>query len=238
VQEHLEKDFRIPRDRIFLIHNGVDIQFYAPLGDALIQERRKSFRLDKDKRVIGIIARLSDVKGHEYLIRAMPKIIESFSQIRLMIFGRGKLESGLVSLVERLQLQEYVEFHPVVNRTAEVLPIFDVFVMPSLQEGLGISIMEAQAAGIPVVASNVGGIPSLIQHGKTGVLVEPRDYKGIARAIIRLLADPVQARAMGIRSREFIKEIFSAEKMTSDTVAFYQYCMNFRIQQNSSRLLP
>ena len=102
-----------------------------------------------------------------------------------------------------------------------MLALFDVFVMPSRQEGLGLSIMEAQAAGVPVVASRVGGIPTLIEDGKTGLLVEPENKDALSEAIIRLLNDKPLRESIGIAGRVFIENNYSLDKMTEETLTVY-----------------
>ncbi len=220
VQSHLEKDFRVPSEKICLIKTGLDIRDF-PFNDlALKSKKRRELSLDNSP-VIGIIARLSQEKGHQILIEAMKRIQESIPNVRLMIVGGGRLKRNLKKLVEDLDLKESILFYPVVNQTREFLSIFDCFVMPSLQEGLGLSVMEAQACGLPVVATRVGGIPSLIEHEKTGFLVEPQDSAGLARAIIKILKDPIKAQEMGSLARQFIEKEFSSEQMVNKTMDLY-----------------
>ena len=152
----------------------------------------------------------------------MPRILEKFPTARLFIAGVGKMGADLKQRVADRRLTAQVIFAPVVDRAADLLPLFDVFVMPSLQEGLGLSVMEAQAAGLPVVASRVGGIPSLIEHGKTGFLVDPQHSLALAELVIRLLKDPEEARMMGRRAREFIEKNFSAADMAAKTIEVYK----------------
>lgn len=221
VRDHLQRDFGVPAGRIALIMNGLDITDFEVRDQAYRDAKRQELGVPPGP-VIGIIARLSDVKGQHVLIRAMTRVVNRDPQARLLIMGEGRAGESLRRQVGELGLQANIFFHPVVNRTAEYLPVFDIFVMPSLSEGLGLSVMEAQAAALPVVASRVGGIPSLIEHGKTGILVSPNDPEELARGLIDLLTDPQKARVIGRQARAFIVEECSAEKMVAQTSDLYR----------------
>ncbi len=220
VRKHLVEDFKVPESKVVLIESGVDIEQFPLVNENLKRECRQKLNLNDDF-VIGNIARLSDVKGPDILIAAMKKVVARFPQAKLLFFGEGKMEEALRKQVSALNLNNNVVFYPIVNKTAEYLPVMDIFVMPSRQEGLGLSIMEAQACGLPVVASNVGGIPSLIQDGETGLLVRPENSEHLAFAIIKLLENKDAARKMGLKAREFIREKFSADFMIDKTISFY-----------------
>lgn len=221
VRSHLLEDFRVPADNVFLIEHGIDCDAFAPPSAGEKKRNRKRFHLDHNCPVVGHIARLSDVKGQDVLIRAMKRIINETPQVKLLIVGQGKMEAALKQMVRALNLENHVLFYPVVNKTPQILSLFDIFVMPSRQEGLGLSVMEAQALGLPVVASNVGGIPSLIENGKTGILVKPEDDQQLAEAIQRLLCDKKAAAQMGQAARVFIQERYSADQMVDKTLNLY-----------------
>jgi glycosyltransferase involved in cell wall biosynthesis len=221
VEDHLINDFGVSKSKVYRVENGVDLdEFTAPDSDKKIK-LRKQFDLGAEP-IIGMIARLSDVKGPDVLVEAFKRVLENIPDAKLLLVGEGKMECVLRGMVERLQLQEHVRFFPVVNRTSEMLSLFDIFAMPSRQEGLGLSIMEAQAAGLPVVATRVGGIPSLIENGKTGVLVEPGNSDALAKAIVKLWGDQNQLREIGTAARESIRKNHSAYKMLDKTIDLYQ----------------
>ncbi len=220
VVDHLRRDLNVDANKITLIHTGLDIHDFPPITEEIREKRLREMNI-VGRPVIGIIARLVDIKGHDVLIKVMKNIVARYPAAKLLIVGQGKRETYLKQLVSYLGLQEHVYFYPVVNKTATMLSLLDIFVMPSLEEGLGISIMEAQAAGLPVVASRVGGIVNLIEEDKTGVLVEPGNVDELSRAVIRLLADPMKAQEFGRRARIFIEEKFSASQMAEATLRFY-----------------
>ncbi len=225
VQEHLEHDFGVRKEKTFLIPNGVNVLEFPLTDEATRRQKRQQLGLD-NAEVIGIIARLSEVKGHEVLISAMKDVVKEIPQAKLLIIGEGKTEESLKHLVHQFNLDQHVHFYPIVNKTAEMLSLLDVFVMPSLQEGLGLSVMEAQAAGLPVIASRVGGLPDLIEDGKTGILVEPKDEIGLAQAVIGLLKDKARAKEIGLKAQQFIIRELSADKMVLKTLNVYEQFIN------------
>lgn len=221
VREHLKNDFHYPEEKVFLINNGLDVDNF-PLTDEVAKENlRRQFHWGAGP-ILGIIARLADVKGHAVLINALPAVLKEFPSVHLVIVGEGKMGASLRRQVEELKLSTQVIFLPVVNRTIEILPAFDIFVMPSLSEGLGLAAVEAAAVGLPVVASRVGGLPSVVIDGKTGRLVAPNNVVELASALKDLLRDPDQARQMGLAGRAFIEKEFSARRMTEETLAVYR----------------
>ncbi len=221
VKEHLEFGFNVDPKRIALIPNGIDSTAFAPLSP----KQRDITREEKNitgNPVIGIIARLSTVKGIDVLIAAMPTVLQQFPNACLWIVGQGDQEAYLKECVLKRDLSAHVKFLPAVNQTAALLPLFDVFVMPSLQEGLGLSVMEAQASGVPVVASKVGGLVDLIEDGKTGFLVPPSQHQDLALKIIEILKNPAHAQTMANAARLRIQTLFSAEHMVNLTRACYE----------------
>jgi glycosyltransferase involved in cell wall biosynthesis len=221
VREHLINDFHVDPAKVVLIPNGIDLVQFTILPLDTKKEIRERYGL-KGGPIVGIIARLSDVKGHVFLIKAFKEVLSKYPSARLVIVGEGPEEKKLRDLVIELALSKSVDFFKIINRTADLLPIFDVFVMPSLQEGLGLSVLEAQAAGLPVVASRVGGLPDVIEHGQTGLLVEPQNVHGLTAAICELLDHPAKAWDMGRRARLFVESKFSAHQMTQKTLNLYE----------------
>jgi glycosyltransferase involved in cell wall biosynthesis len=225
VREHLIRDLHVRPAKVCLVPNGIDIEKFRPLNNEEKMAGRRRWRLPTGQ-VIGIVARLSDVKGHEFLIRAMPGIMIDFPGVVCAIFGVGPEERSLRHLVREHDLERNVFFYDAVNKAHEIIPLMDVFVIPSLQEGIGLSIMEAGACGVVVVASRVGGIPEVVADGENGLLVPPRDPGAIARAVSTLLGDPARARSMGLRAREIVIEKFSAERMINGTEFVYNEIYN------------
>lgn len=227
VRTHLMEDFNVKEEELRLINNGIDVDKFTVNSGQWIAEYKKNLGLGAGP-VIGIIARLSDVKGHKYLIQAMKLVLEKYPEAQLLIFGEGKMKYGLVDLTKRLGIEKQVFFLPNIADTKEVLSIMDIFVLPSLKEGLGLSLMEAMAMETAVIGSNAGGIKSLIRDGFSGLLVEPRDYKQLSDAIVSLLEDSRKRKVFGENARIFIEKNFSQDKMVSETEKMYLECLNVK----------
>lgn len=220
VKEHLRGDFKVDLGRISLINNGIDLEKFRPVSLSQKQEAKSRLGL-KSGPVIGILARLSDVKGHKYLIEAMKAVLVFSPDAQLLIAGEGRMEKELNRLTESLSIGKSVFFMPEALDTRDILSAIDIFVMPSLKEGLGLALMEAMSSGLAVIGSSVGGIKTLIKDGENGLLVNPGDSLGIAKAIIDLLSDPDKASSLGANARKYITAEFSEEKMVLKTEELY-----------------
>ena len=225
VREHLIRDFKVEENMISLIPNGVDCEKFFNTNPGSGTEIRKRIGLGNGP-IIGIVARLSDIKGHIYLIQAMASVLEKVPGALLLIVGEGKMKNSLNDLTETLQIEKNVFFLPPVTETAEILSVMDIFILPSLKEGLGLSLMEAMAAGRAVIGSDIGGIRSLIKDRDNGLLVPPADCDGLARAIIELLNNPGLRQFLGNNARAFIKDNFSQERMLIETEKLYRACLD------------
>jgi glycosyltransferase involved in cell wall biosynthesis len=221
VYEHLKNDFKVPQEKIALIENGIDAKAFKVLTRLEKIAHRAQYGFG-DEPVLGIIARLSDVKGQDLLILAMKKVLGVLPKTKLMIVGQGPMEEKLKGMVCEHHLENSVRFFPVINQTSEMLSCFDVCVNPSRQEGLGLSVMEAQVSGLAVVATRVGGIVSLIKNRETGILVEPENSNALAQSLIELLQDIPLQEKLGIQARKFIEANYSADKMVQKTISVYQ----------------
>ncbi|MFA6379291.1 MAG: glycosyltransferase family 4 protein [Candidatus Omnitrophota bacterium] len=220
VEEHLKEDLGCPVKKISSVPHGLDIRKEV-WDETKKKEQRQALKLNSGP-VVGIVARLSEVKGQDVLIKAMKKVVERSSNVNLVLAGEGKWKEHLVSLVKELGLERHVFFLPTTQSDQNILPLFDIFVMPSRQEGLGLSVMEAQAQGLAVIASDVGGLPTLVEDGKTGLLVPKENVERLAQAIMSLIENPQQRVALGESAHHFINKKFPFEKMISQTLAVYE----------------
>jgi len=225
VKEHLVKDFKVEDKKIAVIHHGIDVTRYRLAGSEYQAKRKKELGLSTGP-VIGIVARLSAVKGHTYLIEAMKAVLEKVPGAQLLMVGEGDEQENLVRLINRLKLERNIFLITSTMDTAEILSIMDIFVLPSLKEGLGLSLMEAMAAGLAVIGSDVGGIRNLIQDGSSGLLVRPQDSVGLAATILELLQNPGKVTALGRQAQISIQKNFSPDKMILDTERLYSGCLN------------
>lgn len=192
---------RIKEKKIEVIPNGI------PLGNFLeIPEKRFG-----SPPVIGIVGRLETQKGHEYLFEAL-NVLKTIPWI-LWVVGEGSLKNDLERLAKDLNLRERIIFLGARRNIPEILNQIDIFVMPSLWEGLGLALLEAAAAAKPIVASKVGGVPEIIENGETGILAEAKNVKSLADGLEHVLLGEQESILMGQRARESVREKYSLERM-------------------------
>jgi len=227
VAKHLTKDLWVPASKVVFVPNGIDSRKFFPVTAQQHHELRERFGVGASP-LVGIIARLSDVKGHSYLIQAMNELVHGMPGVKCLIIGEGPLEQELKEQVSHLRLEASVKFVKINGQPSELLPMFDVFAMPSLQEGLGLSVMEAQACGVPVVASRVGGLVEAVKDGETGILVPPRDHLALADALMKVLADKNLASRFGLAGREWIIRNFALDQMVDRTLGIYEAVLKER----------
>jgi L-malate glycosyltransferase len=224
VRQHLVCDLKVPKDNISIIYNGIDAQKFKPgISPEDRQLIKKQYSLSNGP-VIGTISRLSEVKGHKYLIGAFSSVLKNIPDAQLLIVGDGsrRYKNSLISQAENSGISSKVFFLPVCRDTTIPLSIIDVFCHPSLQEGLGLSILEAMAMECAVVASDTGGIYTLIKHDVNGFLVPPMDEQALAAAIIQVLSNPYMASGMGKLSREIVLKKFTLDIMCDKVVEVYK----------------
>lgn len=220
VKRHLIEDLKVDPGKIVLIHNGVDLRHYTFNPKEKRPARRKELNLP-EKPTIGIIARLSDVKGHEFLIKAFKNLLNEGLDMQLLIVGDGKFEQEISSLVKRLDIENQVIFLPGIEDTKLILDALDIFCMPSLKEGLGLAVAEAQASGVAVIVSKVGGLVDLVQNGINGILTAPEDYQAIASSIKRLLNDQELYDRLTLNARKSVEEQFFLKQMVASIEKLY-----------------
>jgi len=184
-------------------------------------EKKRALGLDPNGLVVGFIGWLLPVKGPMHLLKAMEDVWQDYDDTILVFIGKGDLDVDLMAEALKTGANGRVNFLGWRNDIDEIMPIFDIFVLPSLNEGMGRVLVEAMAAGKPIVASNVGGIPDLVQHGHNGLLVPPGDEKALAAGIKLLINDAAKPKMMGQRGRELCNQ-FSVESMVEKLDNLYQ----------------
>lgn len=165
---------------------------------------------------IGAIGRLSNEKGFDILLAAVREVAETTPEIRLVILGEGGERGILEEQVKKLGLEQHVLMPGYVAGASRYLPFFDVFVLSSLTEGLPIVILEAMQAGVPIVATRVGGIPEVLENGEAGILADPSDPSALARGILRLFDDPPLRASFTEHGKKMVKEKYSSKKMAEE----------------------
>jgi glycosyltransferase involved in cell wall biosynthesis len=219
VKEVLEKGGIEPQ-RIHVIPDGID---FAPYEDKSSKDYlRHELSFAPDDYLIGIVAHLADHKGHKYLIQASKFLKEQAPKIKIIIVGEGPLKLELSEQAKNIQVEDMVFFMGFRDDVPQILNSLDMFVLSSYLEGMGSSLMDAMACRLPIVATKVGGIPEVVKHNKTGLLVSPRSPKSLASAILKLYQDKELADRLGQNGYEEVHRKFSAESMALKSIDLYE----------------
>ncbi len=220
VRDYLVQEKGVSPEKVVAIPTGVDLKRFDPgqKGRDLCRE----LNLPVGTPLVGTVGVLRYKKGHAVLIKAAARVLVRHPQTRFLFIGEGPQEENLRRLIASSGLAERVILLGAQGDVPELLASLTLFVLPSLQEALGTSILEAMAVAKPTVAAAVGGIPEAIVDGVTGLLVPPADSEALAEAISRLLDDPPRARRMGEAGRARVEEHFTLERMVSQTLRLYQ----------------
>lgn len=207
----------IPKSKLSTIYNGTDLQRFQCVGAPLREELGIGNRL-----LIGTVARLEKQKGIEYLVRAAQRVISEFPNSLFVVIGDGSLRSSLRELISSLGLDTKVRLLGERTDMPAVYSSLDLFVLPSIDEGMPMTILEALAAHRPVIATRVGAVEKLIVHEQTGLLVESRDVDALHDAIVRCLRDPAFARRLGSNGQRHVQAGFSAGAMAHSYLEIYR----------------
>ena len=205
---------------IQLIYNGVDLQRYDHQEPCCTLP--EEYGMEPGSKLVGVVARLEPEKGHPTLFEAWPAVLRAVPDAYLLVIGEGSRREALEMLARDLRIAHRVVFTGRRDDVPAVTAALDVAVLPSYREAQGLTILEAMALSRPVVASNVGGIPEMIEDGVTGLLVEPHDADGLARAITRLLVDHPYADMLARQGHDLVHDRFCIELMVEAVQAIYE----------------
>lgn len=211
---HVRRHRVVPARKIRIIENGIDIEAFS--ARCSTGELRRSLGLPAGAPVIGTVGRLTAVKQQGILIQALAKVRTRFPECRLLIVGDGPLMGQLRLLAEQLSMASHVHFAGYQHQTSPYIQLMDVFALTSASEGMPQAALEASVAGVPVVASRVGGLPELIDHGRTGLLFEPSDEAALVRCLCELLDDSDRARTMGRSAQSRVESRFCVRRMAAE----------------------
>jgi glycosyltransferase involved in cell wall biosynthesis len=221
-------------ERITIIPSGVDGTRFMPPSEAMREQARAALGLSANDIAVGTIGALVPRKGHLFLVEAIGiaqrAILHDRASIcgnlRCFIAGAGPLQPEIAERIAQHDLAETITLVGRIDDPATLLNGLDIFVMPSLNEGMGVAALEASAAGLPVVASNVGGLPEVVANARSGILVEPRNAEMLAEAIMRLATNRQQRSEMGLEGRKRAVQNWSIEVMARRTMALYETCLS------------
>lgn len=217
-----EKHRIAPREKFTVIPSGVDLSKFGENANQRTHVRRE-WGVPQDAPVLGILARLDPLKGHDDLLTIMPRLLRRLPELRLVFIGDGWNRPHLVQRIGREGLRDRVLMTDLVphDEVARLLNAIDVKVLPSYQEGQSRTLIEALLCGCGIVAYNVGGMPSICIDGVTGRLVTAGDLDALADAIVWMFEHPAERRAMVERGQRHVREHFSAETMVREIEAVY-----------------
>lgn len=209
----------VPADKLSCVRSAVEADSYTRQCDRawLLRE----FELHPQSRVIAVVAQLIPRKGHRFMLQAMAQLAPLYPQLHLLLFGKGPLEGEIRDQIAAQGLQGRVILAGFRDDLPRSFPCLELLVHPALIEGLGVSLLQAASAGVPIVASNAGGMPEAVRDGVTGVLVPPGDSAALVQAIGRLLDDRPLARRMGEAGVELMRREFSVDGMVEGNLALY-----------------
>jgi glycosyltransferase involved in cell wall biosynthesis len=228
VAMRLRARFRVPARKVQVIHNGIDPSRYCRLPDPRL---RASLDAGTGRPIALCVARLDRQKGHRHLVEAAAAVPDAV----FVLAGEGEERAALEGQVRALGLVDRFRFLGHRADVPDLLAACDVLILPSLFEGLPLSVLEAMAAGKPVVATAVGGTDEAVVHGETGLLVPPADPAALAAAIRAILTDPAMAERLGMAGRARVQREFSVARMTAEVSAVYESLLERRQSAGGAR---
>ena len=216
----LSRHVKIAREKLRTIPNGVIASEAPPAPD--IRAVMDSIGVKPNARIVGIAARLVSEKGLGFLLDGWPEVVRAIPSAVLLLVGDGPERTALTEQAAQLGIQDSVRFVGMRTDVPTFMHAFDVYVMPSVSEGLPLALLEGMAARRAIVATRVGGMPQALDDGRAGLLVPPRDAAALASAIIKLLSEPEEARELGLAARARFEVRYTAQSMARAYYAMYE----------------
>jgi glycosyltransferase involved in cell wall biosynthesis len=222
-KKELTEFYDIDEEKIHIIYNGVDVQKFKPNKDRA--GLRRELGLEEKQKIILFVGRLYQRKGLDTLFQSISKVVQNFKDAKFVISGEGfrQNKEKLLKLAEKLKIENsvlFVGYFPD-EKLPDLYAASDIFVLPALYENFPFAILEAQATGLPVISTKVGGIPELVTNNKNGLLVEPANSEQLTEEIMILLKNPKFAEELGKRARQLIEEKFAWPLITNEVVDLY-----------------
>ncbi|NTW05058.1 MAG: glycosyltransferase [Peptococcaceae bacterium] len=219
----------IPKKKITVVYNGLDPEQFRKTPSSGTSWREKS-GIPSEASLVSIVGRLHRVKGHRYFLKAAAELLKEREDIHFLVVGSGPEGDALEEFTRELGISDKVTFTGFISDVSELMPELDLLVVPSLWEGFGLTALEAMAVGIPVVATSVGGLPEIVEHGSTGLLVPPADTAALAKSIVWIIDHPLEAREMAAAAKSVVEKKFTAAAMARKTEGIYQSMMETRVR--------
>jgi glycosyltransferase involved in cell wall biosynthesis len=209
----------LPPGKLRVVRSAVDQGRYARPCDRTAAAI--ALGVPADALLVGVVAQLIERKGHRVLLAALPPLVAAYPELRVIFFGQGPLEIALAREIAATGLSGVVSLAGFRHDLEAILPCLDLLVHPAMMEGLGVSLLQASSAGVPIVACRVGGIPEAVRDGENGLLVPPGDAATLGAAVGALLADPGRRRTLGAGGQALMAREFSIDAMVEGNLAVY-----------------
>jgi glycosyltransferase involved in cell wall biosynthesis len=224
VNRFVRETERINANKLVTIHNGIDS--VCSVSEKRTSGLRKELGIPINHSIICTITHLEEHKGLKYLLESASLLLGSNSSISFLVVGDGTLTNELKKRCIDLRIEENVVFAGERSDILEILSLIDIFVLPSVREGFGLSLLEAMECGKPIIATNVGGIPEVVKSGVNGILVPPKDPEALYSAMIKLLDDKDMMKKMGYEGKKICKKDFSSKAMVDKVEELYDKLVN------------
>lgn len=220
--EEIRHRQKIPHAKIKVIHNGIQLSNFA--NKAGRQNFKKEWHIPFNRTVVGTVARMAPQKGLSVLVKAAKQLIGKYN-VHFLIVGDGPLRGELEEQIRLCSINDYFTFTGMLKDISQAYSAMDIFVLPSITEGLPLTILEAMAFSLPVVATSVGGVPEIIEPGECGLLVPPGDHQALATKIAGLLDCPAKRTEFSHKGRQRVQEKFTAARMIEETKRIYYHLL-------------
>jgi glycosyltransferase involved in cell wall biosynthesis len=220
VGAYLRARNRVPAGRVRVIYNGVDVDRFSAPYDRIA--KRRKIGIPSEAWVVGLVASLRPQKNHPLLLHAFERVLPDVPEARLVLVGDGEMRAPLEALADHLKIRERVHFLGSRLDAHELFSTFNVYCLPSRYEGMPLTVFEAMAAGKPVVATRVIGIQEVVADGQTGLLVPPDDPDALARALLRIWADPALGGRLAEAGWNYVNQHARLKDMVDRYAALYE----------------
>ncbi|MGL4666728.1 MAG: glycosyltransferase family 4 protein [Saezia sp.] len=213
----------VPPDHVICVRSAVDPKPY--LHEVSRAEFAREFNVPENALIIGVVAQLIERKGHRYVLEALPTILERFPQTQVLFFGKGPLQEALQTQIKEKGLDGHVKLAGFREDLPKWLGGLDLLLHPADMEGLGVSLLQASAAAVPIITSNAGGLPEAVADGISGELIPPGDVGALTQVTLKLLGNEKLRKQYGQAGRERIMKEFSIDAMVEGNLRVYEGCL-------------
>lgn len=223
VKEFHVAEYGKPGKKITVVYSGLnDLARFSERADDDRSYIQSELGLADSSPVLLNVGRLQTVKGQIHLVRMMPSVLEKWANAHLLIVGEGPERKNIEDAISAEKMGDHITLLGQRADVPQLLNSSDVFVFPSLNEALGLSVIEAMATGLPVVAADFGGLRELVRNGETGLLVTPADPEALAKGVLAVLDSPEMGRAYGARGQQVVMDEFDVSRTVAELEAVYE----------------